>query len=258
MSPANAKDHARCTSRGCGGRKGSALSVRHGRWRRIEPRSAACRQGAAAVGGDRGLMRGVRVRPGAPGGRPGGKGQVAWLQPLEGRYVAEIRSGYAAWWQHSSLLFSRPARRELVCLPAFHEYRRVNTRGAMPAAGSISAVRWRCGSWINSLFFRVCRQVGRRNSRGHAGTWRHNSKEKLRTVAVKSSVFSRLRDSETRGFAVVMPPPGSIAAATRQKGCGLSNAFSVVPARLANRCQMVFRLLAPVESKVRRQETEGI
>jgi hypothetical protein len=126
MSPATAKDLARCSSCGCGSLKRTALLAWHGPWPLIRPRSAAIGR-AAAVGGDRdrGLTRCARVRLSSSGLRPGGRGQVGWFQPLEGSCGAEMWSSYAAWWQHSSPLGSRLIRRKLVCLSALPEAQRV-------------------------------------------------------------------------------------------------------------------------------------
>jgi hypothetical protein len=163
MSRANAKDYARCTSRGCGSLKKSALSVWHGRWRPAGLRSAAIGQAAAAVGRHRGLMRGVRGRPGAAGRRPDGNGQAAWLQsrresmpPAGGISVARwccgpridslfsvacrqvggrYSSSYAVTWRHNS---NRKMRADPFKSPVFSQLR-VSTR----AFCSSYAAKWR-------------------------------------------------------------------------------------------------------------------
>ena len=240
MSPAIAEDLAQCSSRDCGSLKRSALLAWRGRWPLIRPRSAATGRAAAAVGGDRGLTRCGRVRRSSSGLRPGGRGQVAWLQPLAERCGAEMWSSYAAWWQHSSPLGSRRPPRKFVCLSALHGFQRATKRRAMPSAGSIATARWHRGSRIDSLFSGAYRQVGGGYGRSYAVTWRHNSNRKLRTDAFKSPLFSRLRDSGTRAFRSTYAATWQHSCRDAAEGTRLSSVFSVVPRRLGSKCQMVF------------------
>lgn len=169
MSPANAKDHARCTSRGCRSLLQSALSVRHGRWRLVGLRSAAIGQAAAAVGRDRGLMRGVRARPSAAGRRPVGKGQVAWLQP-------DRKSMLSA----GSISAARRRCGSRINYLFVGAYRLVGDRSSWGYAdtwrhNSTGKVADRCGQ---TLCFQPITRLGTRGfCSSYAATWQHSRRD---------------------------------------------------------------------------------